>query len=52
MLAIDAPHFYAGLVHEGGRVVRAAPIIAYMVGWSGREVADYCRRKGWRWVRC
>lgn len=51
MIAINAPHFYAGLIHESGRVVRAAPIIRYMVGWTGQQVADYCRRKGWKWER-
>jgi hypothetical protein len=51
LIAIDAPHFYAGLVAEDGRVVRAAPILAYMLGWSGERVAAYCRRKGWSWTR-
>lgn len=51
MIAIDAPHFYAGLVHESGRVTATAPILRYMLGWTGRQVADYCAKKGWRWVR-
>lgn len=51
MIAIDAPHFYAAIVHADGRVTRAAPIIGYMVGWTGAQVAEYCRRKGWRWGR-
>jgi hypothetical protein len=44
---ITAPHFCAGVVARDGRVVAAAPIVRYMVGWDGRRVRDYCRRKGW-----
>lgn len=46
---IVAPHFVAGF--EGAArtgVVRAAPIIRFMLGWTGRQVASYCRRKGWK----
>ena len=42
---------YDVTVLEAGRVARAAPILAYMLGWTGRQVADYCRRKGWQWER-
>lgn len=48
MLVIDAPHFYAGLVLEQRRVVRAAPIVAYMVGWDVPRVLRHCLTKGWR----
>ena len=51
LIAINAPHFYAGLVARRGRVVEAADIIRYMKGWSGRQVADYCQAKGWTWER-
>ena len=52
MLAqITAPHFCAGLgvdVEEPpNRVVDAAPILAYMLGWSAQSVKDYCYDKGW-----
>ncbi|HYN39199.1 MAG TPA: hypothetical protein VES39_08100 [Rhodospirillales bacterium] len=48
---ITAPHFVAGL--EAGEepphvVRRAAPIIAYMLGWTAERVADYCSRKRWQ----
>ena len=55
LIVIDAPHFYAGLIAENGRVKAAADIIRYMApkgrrpGWTGRQVADYCREKGWTW---
>ena len=46
---IDAPHFCAALVAHNGLVVKAAPIIKYMVGWDASRVRDYCRSKGWSW---
>lgn len=48
---IVAPHFVAGGEALVGVCVRAAPIIAYMVGWNGRRVAEYCKTKGWRCER-
>jgi hypothetical protein len=44
---IVAPHFVAGGEARAGKCVRAAPIIKYMVGWSGKQVKDYCEKKGW-----
>lgn len=51
LIAIEAPHFYAGLIAVEGKVIEAAHIIKYMKGWDGQQVADYCKRKGWRWER-
>jgi len=50
VIQISAPHFCAGVVWADGRVTRAAPILRYMVGWSGRQIDAYCRRKGWTWA--
>ena len=50
LVRIDAPHFVAGLEAEGSHVVRAAPILRYMTGWDGRQVATYCATKGWSWT--
>lgn len=48
MIRIEAPHFVAGAVlDERGFVVRAAPIIRYMIGWPEIKVYNYCRRKSW-----
>ena len=48
LVRIVAPHFVAAVVADS--VVReCAPILSYMTGWNGRQVADYCKRKGWRW---
>lgn len=51
LISIDAPHFNAGIVARDGRVVAAAPILNYMLGWDGAKVADYCRGKGWAWIK-
>jgi hypothetical protein len=48
LLRIEAPHFVAGLDVTGRLVSDAAPIVAYMIGWSVRRVIAYCRRKRWR----
>ena len=41
---IVAPHFVAG-IERGGAV---SPIIAYMRGWSLRQIRAYCARKHWQ----
>jgi len=48
MIIIDAPHFYAAVVFGDGVVSRAAPIVAYMRGWSRSKVLEYCQKKRWR----
>lgn len=50
LIRIVAPHFVAGLEADT-MVRRTAPIISYMTGWTGRQVADYCKQKGWTWQR-
>jgi hypothetical protein len=49
LVVIESPHFYAGIVARGGRVVEAAPIVKYMKGWDGKRVAEYCKQKWWSW---
>ena len=58
LAAIDAPHFFAGVVlhgspggdREGDRATAAADIIRYMVKqrWDRRQIRAYCIRKGWK----
>lgn len=50
LVRIVAPHFVAGVDAEDGRVVRAAPILRYMLDWDGVRVAGYCAQKGWAWT--
>ena len=56
LIRITAPHFVAGLelqTHNFQRrgqpsvCVKAAPIIAYMVGWRLEKIRLYCKSKGW-----
>lgn len=50
LVRIVAPHFVAAVVADS--VVREfAPILSYMAGLNGRQVADYCKRNGWSWER-
>lgn len=47
LAAIDAPHFFAGVVLWDDRVVEAADIVKYMRQWPRDRVRDYCAEKGW-----
>lgn len=47
-IRIVAPHFVAGVVLLDDCVVRAAPILKYMMGWSRCRIELYCERKGWK----
>lgn len=44
---IEAPYFCAGITILNGRGAKAAPIIAYMVGWTLFRIERYCQVKGW-----
>lgn len=48
LVSVDAPHFNAGIVIERGVVVRAAPILGYLVGWDCERASAYLKGKGWR----
>jgi hypothetical protein len=48
LAAIEAPHFFAGIVLWDDQVVEAADIIKYMRKWSRKRVRDYCHAKGWK----
>lgn len=48
LAAIDAPHFYAGIVLDDNIVIIAAPIVKYMKGWPRDRVRSYCQQKGWK----
>jgi hypothetical protein len=39
LVAVDAPHFYAGIVLDGDTVVAAAPILKWTIGKRPRIVA-------------
>ena len=46
---IVSPHFNAGIVLQGNRVIEAAPIVGYMKRgrWTRERVRAYCAEKGW-----
>jgi hypothetical protein len=48
LAAIDAPHFYAGIVLQNDRVIEAADIVKYMRKWTRDRVRGYCKDKGWK----
>ncbi len=47
LIIIVGPHFCAGAVAANGSIVRAAPKLHYMVGWTRARVEEYCLRKNW-----
>lgn len=48
---ITAPFFCAGFVVRGRKVVEAAPIVAYMIGWTTERVRLYCSKRRWELTR-
>ena len=45
IVAVDAPHFYAGMILKNGVVVKAAPILKWAVGKTQLYLTDYFWRK-------
>ena len=50
-MLIDSGYFCAGVVIVNNVVVRTAPILKYMVGWTSERVVNYCVKKRWRIVK-
>ena len=50
VIAIDAPHFYAAVVIKNGLVIKTAPILKYMYGWSQDKIFNYTQAKGWKTI--
>ena len=53
LVRITSSYFCVGIVFEGiygkgDRVVKTAPILKYMMGWSMDDVIKYMRKKGWK----
>ena len=44
---IRAEKFTVGIVLRNGRVIEAAPIVKYMVGWKRDSVRSYCVLRRW-----
>lgn len=48
LVAVNAPHFYAGIVLTDGIVTEAAPILRWTIGKRREWLSDYFRLKGWK----
>ena len=49
MIRIEAPYFVAGVTFDQtDKVISAAPIVRYMLGWPYTRVIEYCRFKKWK----
>ena len=46
-LRIVGPNFVAGLIISNDRVIRAAPILGYAIGWTTERVSALAQRRGW-----
>lgn len=50
-MQVHSPYFVAGLDFDKGVVVKAAPILNYMKGWTRTRVELYVSNKrGWSWL--
>jgi hypothetical protein len=49
MIQITSDYFCAAVIVEHERVVSAAPILYYMVGWTVDRVMWYCDKKQWKY---
>jgi len=49
LVAVDAPHFYAGIIiNERGMCIHAAPILKWCIGKRTDFLRGYFKRKGWK----
>jgi hypothetical protein len=48
LVQVSGPTFCAGLVLEDNRVVEAAPILRFTLGWHRHKLVTYFRRRGYR----
>lgn len=47
MYQITSTYFCVGLVIDNDRVIKAGPIINYMIGWSFDKVHNTCVKRCW-----
>jgi hypothetical protein len=48
LFIVESSYFTAGFEAENNKVVRAAPIIKYFVGWCIDTVIAYCKKKNFK----
>ena len=49
LVAVDAPHFYAGIEVHHGKVINAAPILSWAMGSDWGFLQSYFKKKGWKY---
>ena len=46
-----ARNFTAAVILQDDVVVKTAPILQYMNGWTLSRVEEYCRKRHWTWTK-
>lgn len=46
MIRVVSPYYVAGIIVDGGRVIKAAPILRWSIGKSFSEIKAYFAHKG------
>jgi hypothetical protein len=49
VVQITSAYFCAAIVVSNGKVIDAAPILKYMIGWSFTKVEQYAAVKRWEY---
>jgi hypothetical protein len=47
LIRLSDKAFTAGVELEGDRVVKTAPLLRYMMGWTGAKVHRYAQIRNW-----
>ena len=47
---ISSNYFTAGFITKANKVIEAAPIIKYMIGWPLEKVLNYVTKKRWEYI--
>lgn len=45
LIQIKSSYFCCGILVQSGKIVKAAPIVKYMIGWNGKRFKQYCNKK-------
>jgi len=48
LIQIEGESFSAGVELENDFVVKAAPMLRYMLGWTSRKVLNYAAKRKWQ----
>jgi hypothetical protein len=48
LAAIDAPHFYAGVIVHRDQIIKTPPLLQYMRSWTYTELKKFVTDHHWR----